>query len=127
MTHEIRYMDYTFICIIIDAPYTNSYEKRKLFNSQLFLGLQFLCCFGPYRQKKYGTLKKVYVGSNRLLKKIHHFRDPTLGTLGEWLVGKLRILKVLESPYVGEAQTRFHPLPLPQSCARDRLFWGYFR
>ena len=39
------------------------------------------------------------------LKKIHHFRDPTLGTLGEWLVGKLRILKVLESLYVGEAQT----------------------
>ena len=52
MTHEIRYMDYTFICIIIDAPYTNSYEKRKLFNSQLFLGLQFLCCFGALQTIK---------------------------------------------------------------------------
>ena len=96
-------MDYTFICIIIDAPYTNSYEKRKLFTSQLFLGLQFLCCFGALQTKlkKYSTLKKLYVGSNRLFKKIHHFRDPTLGTLGELLVGKLRILKVLESLYVG--------------------------
>ena len=122
-------MDYTFICIIIDAPYTNSCEKRKLFTSQLFLGLQFLCCLGALQTKlkKYSTLKKLYVGSNRLFKKIHHFKDPTLGTLGEWLVGKLRILKVLESLYVGEAQTRFHPLPLPQSRARDRLFWGYFR
>ena len=127
MTHEIRYMDYTFICIIIDAPYTNSYEKRKLFNSQLFLGLQFLCCFGPCRQKKYGTLKKVYVGSNRLFKKIHHFRDPTLGTLGELLVGKLRTLNVLESLYVGEAQTRFHPLPSFAPVARTRsLILGIF-
>ena len=87
----------------------------------------FCAVLGPCKQKKYSTLKKGYEGSNRLFKKIHHFRDPTLGTLGEWLVGKLRILKVLESPYVGEAQTRFHPLPLPQSRARDRLFWGYFR
>lgn len=121
-------MDYTFICIIIDAPYTNSYEKRKLFTSQLFLGLQFLCCFGALQTKlkKYSTLKKLYVGSNRLFKKIHHFREPTLGTLGELLVGKLRILKVLESLYVGEAQTRFHPLPLPQSRTRS-LILGIFQ
>ena len=26
----------------------------------------------------------------------------------------------------GEAQTPFHLLPLPQSGARDRLFWRYF-
>ena len=68
MTHEIRYMDYTFICIIIDAPYTNSYEKRKLFNSQLFLGLQFLCCFGAlqtikiqYMLDQTGYLKKFII------------------------------------------------------------------
>ena len=62
MTHEIRYMDYTFICIIIDAPYTNSYEKR------LFLGLQFLCCFGAlqtikiqYMLDQTGYLKKFII------------------------------------------------------------------
>lgn len=126
---HIKFVIWIILLFVSYAPWTNSYEKRKLFTSQLFLGLQFLCSFGALQTKlkKYSTLKKLYVGSNRLFKKIHHFRDPTLGTLGEWLVGKLRILKVLESLYVGEAQTRFHPLPLPQSRARDRLFWGYFR
>ena len=57
----------------------------------------FCAVLGPCKQKKYSTLKKGYEGSNRLFKKIHHFRDPTLGTLGELLVGKLRMLKVLES------------------------------
>ena len=54
----------------------------------------FCAVLGPCKQKKYSTLKKGYEGSNRLFKKIHHFRDPTLGTLGtlgELLVGKLRI------------------------------------
>ena len=119
---HIKFVIWIILLFVSYAPCTNSYEKRKLFTSQLFLGLQFLCCFGALQTKlkKYSTLKKLYVGSNRLFKKIHHFRDPTLGTLGEWLVGKLRILKVLESLYVGEAQTRFHPLPLPQSRARAK-------
>ena len=119
---HIKFVIWIILLFVSYAPCTNSYEKRKLFTSQLFLGLQFLCCFGALQTKlkKYNTLKKLYVGSNRLFKKIHHFRDPTLGTLGEWLVGKLRILKVLESLYVGEAQTRFHPLPLPQSRARAK-------
>ena len=126
---HIKFVIWIILLFVSYAPCTNSYEKRKLFTSQLFLGLQFLCCFGALQTKlkKCSTLKKLYVGSNRLFKKIHHFRDLTLGTLREWLVEKLRILKVLESLYVGEAQTRFHPLPLPQSRARDRLFWGYFR
>ena len=119
---HIKFVIWIILLFVSYAPCTNSYEKRKLFTLQLFLGLQFLCCFGALQTKlkKYSTLKKLYVGSNRLFKKIHHFRDPTLGTLGEWLVGKLRILKVLESLYVGEAQTRFHPLPLPQLRARAK-------
>ena len=44
-----------------------------------------------------------------------------------WVLWVNCSLENYESLYVGEAQTRFHPLPLPQSRARDRLFWGYFR
>ena len=89
---------------------------------------------GPCKQKNAvhtdntdNELKRAHVGSNRLYKKIHHFIYSTLGTLSELLVGKLRILKVLESLFVREAQTRLHLLPLPLSRAPDRLFGGYFR
>lgn len=121
-------MDYTFICIIIDAPYTNSYEKKTFHFTAILWPTVFVLFWGPCKQKNTvhtdntdNELKRAYVGSNRLYKKI------TLGTLSELLVGKLRILKVLESLFVREAQTRLHLLPLPLSRAPDRLFGGYFR